>query len=228
MAQKLIVEGDNDIHVITHFCLQKGVKNIVGYEDETEYKLQFVYNAGGKGKAKKGLRIILEQENKDLKNIGIVIDADSQTENSCIDTWLSIRNILSEFGYANLPNNPQIGGTIINQEGKSKIGIWIMPDNQNGGYLEHFYEQLLVDNDEFWIEANDQIESFITGNRNRFPLKDKQKAKVHTWLSWQQKPEAAMGQSIKDYQGLFDLNNEISQSFFNWFINTFDVNMKEQ
>jgi hypothetical protein len=227
MAQKLIVEGDNDIHVITRFCLQKGIKNIIEYEDETEYKLQFVYNAGGKGKAKKGLRIILEQEDKDLKNIGIVLDADFKTENACMDTWLSLRNILLEFGYTNLPNNPQIGGTIIIQEGKPKIGIWIMPDNQNSGYLEHFYEQLLIENDELWIEANDKIESLITENRNRFSDTAKQKAKVHTWLSWQQKPELAMGLSIKEYEDLFDLNKEISQSFFNWFINTFDVKMRD-
>ncbi len=227
MAQKLIVEGDNDIHVITRFCLQKGVKNIVGYENETEYKLQFVYNAGGKGKAKKGLRIILEQEDKELKNIGIVLDADFQTENPCLDTWLSLRNILSEYGYANLPNIPQIGGTIINQENKPKIGIWIMPNNLNGGYLEHFYEHLLIENDELWIEASHKIESLIAENRNRFSLVAKQKAKVHTWLSWQQKPELAMGLSIKEYEVYFDLNKEISQSFFDWFINTFDVKLRD-
>ena len=31
MIQKLIVEGDNDIHLITHICLAKGIKTIRGY-----------------------------------------------------------------------------------------------------------------------------------------------------------------------------------------------------
>jgi hypothetical protein len=227
MKQKLIVEGDNDIHLITRLCLLKGIESIQGYDSETAYKRQFVSIAGGKDKAKKVLRKLLENTDDNLINIGLVIDADSKTDNPANDTWASIRDILKDFGYENLTLLPNPIGNIIVQNDKPKIGIWIMPDNRNSGYLEHFYEQLLIENDELWIEANDKIESLITENRNRFSDISKQKAKVHTWLSWQQKPELAMGLSIKEYEGLFDLNKEISQSFFNWFINTFDVKMRD-
>ena len=53
MIQKLIVEGDNDIHLITRLCLKKGIKNIKGYEDESEYKLRFKQMQGAKMKLKR-------------------------------------------------------------------------------------------------------------------------------------------------------------------------------
>ena len=118
MIQKLIVEGDNDIHLITRLCLQKGIKNIQRYENESEYKLRFVTNAGGKEEAKKALKFVLDKEKDPQSNIGIVVDADSETDNPAIDTWLSIKNILTNFGYTDLENEPNPTGTIIIQDDK--------------------------------------------------------------------------------------------------------------
>jgi hypothetical protein len=226
MIQKLIVEGDNDIHLITRLCLKKGIKNIQHYENESEYKLRFVTNAGGKEEAKKALKIVLDKEKDPQSNIGIVVDADSETDNPAIDTWLSIKNILNEFGYTDLENEPNPTGTIIVQDNKPKVGVWIMPDNLNEGYIEHFFQKLIIEGDEHWIEANTITENFVNEGRNRFSTTALQKAKVHTWLSWQEKPELPMGLALKDYNTLFDLEIELIQNFYNWFINTFDVNLK--
>jgi len=32
MAQRLIVEGDNDMHALTNICIKRGLKNPLGYE----------------------------------------------------------------------------------------------------------------------------------------------------------------------------------------------------
>ncbi len=226
MIQKLIVEGDNDIHLITRLCLQKGIKNIQRYENESEYKLRFVTNAGGKEEAKKALKFVLDKEKDPQSNIGIVVDADSETDNPAIDTWLSIKNILTNFGYTDLENEPNPTGTIIIQDDKPKVGIWIMPDNISEGYIEHFFQKLILQDDEHWIEASTITETFVIEGRNRFSEIALQKAKVHTWLSWQERPELPMGLALKDYNTLFDLEIELIQNFYNWFINTFDVNLK--
>ena len=155
------------------------------------------------------------------------MDADSETENPAVDTWLSIRNILSSFGYDNLPELPNALGTIVSQNGKPKVGIWIMPNNLEGGYLEHFFQSILIENEEMWTESHEKIEALVNTNRNRFSEIAKQKAKVHTWLAWQQKPELAMGLALKEYNDLFDFDSENVQNFFNWFIHTFDVNLTE-
>lgn len=227
MIQKLIVEGDNDIHLITRLCLAKGIKAIKGYENQSEYIRQFVSKAGGKEEVKRALRFQLEkEETNNQANVGVVIDADSETENPAIDTWLSIRHILSEFGYKNLPKKPNPQGTIIVQEDKAKIGVWIMPNNVDAGYLEHFFQDLILEKDEFLVEAAHITEGFISSKRNRFSQTALQKAKVHTWLSWQEKPELPMGFALKEYDGLFDLDKEIVQHFFDWFKNTFEVDIK--
>jgi hypothetical protein len=227
MKQKLIVEGDNDIHLITRVCLLKGIIAIRGYEDTAEYKRQFVAKAGGKAEVKMALRKLLDNNIKGLANIGVVLDADFETENPAIDTWLSIRHILSEFGYENLPKTPNPKGTVIEQEEKAKIGVWIMPNNVKEGYLEHFFQDLILENDEFLLEAAQITEGFVKNNRNRFSETALQKAKVHTWLSWQQKPELPMGFALKEYDVLFDLNKEIVQDFFDWFIRIFDVQLND-
>lgn len=226
MIQNLIIEGDNDIHLITRVCLVKGITAIRGYENEAQYKNQFVTNAGGKDRVRKELRLALKKNNESINNIGVVIDADFETENPAIDTWLSIRHILSEFGYKNLPKKPNPQGTIIVQEDKAKIGVWIMPNNVDAGYLEHFFQDLILEKDEFLLEAAHITEGFISSKRNRFSQTALQKAKVHTWLSWQEKPELPMGFALKEYDGLFNLDKEIVQHFFDWFKNTFEVDIK--
>lgn len=226
MIQNLIIEGDNDIHLITRVCLVKGITAIRGYENEAQYKNQFVTNAGGKDRVRKELRLALKKNNESINNIGVVIDADFETENPAIDTWLSIRHILSEFGYKNLPKKPNPQGTIIVQEDKAKIGVWIMPNNVDAGYLEHFFQDLILEKDEFLVEAAQITEGFVNSKRNRFSQTALQKAKVHTWLSWQEKPELPMGFALKEYDGLFNLDKEIVQHFFDWFKNTFEVDIK--
>ena len=228
MAQKLVVEGDNDIHLISHICLLKNIDHVVGYEEPVKYKNKFVTKAGGKEEVKRELKLLLKKGDESITNIGVVLDADSETKNPALDTWLSIRNILLEYGYENLPKKPNPQGTIIIQDNKTKIGVWIMPNNLNEGYLEHFFQELITKNDEFWLEAVQITEGFVNDKRNRFSKIALQKAKVHTWLSWQEKPELPMGLALKDYDLLFDLNKEIIQFFFEWFKNTFEVEMKHE
>ena len=55
----------------------------------------------------------MKNPNAGIQNLGLVIDADSKTEESAVKTWLSIRNILAKSGYDNLPLQPNPKGTIV-------------------------------------------------------------------------------------------------------------------
>ena len=129
MAQKLLVEGDTDLHFITHLCMMRGLNPPKGYENETAYKKDFVSVAGNKSKLKAELKLLLKKPDSDIHNLGIVLDADSETKQSALDTWQAVKNIFQNNGYRDLPNAPLSKGTIITQNGKSKIGVWIMPNN---------------------------------------------------------------------------------------------------
>ena len=97
MAQKLIVEGDNDIHLISHICLLKNIDHVVGYEEPVKYKNKFVTKAGGKEEVKRELKLLLKKGDESITNIGVVLDADSETKNPALDTWYQL-----EISYLNM------------------------------------------------------------------------------------------------------------------------------
>ncbi len=222
MEQILILEGRNDAHVISNLLVAKNL-DIKGYEAKARYETEFI----SIGNSKRGALKILKAASKSEQygRIGIVIDADSEVENSAVQTWQSILGILQRNGYQNLPTQPNPLGTIIQQEEMPQIGIWIMPNNVNQGYLEHFFEQLIVENDPFLLEATQITEGFISREINRFSPIHLQKAKIRTWLAWQQDPELSMGLALRDYSrmGFINLENNISNQFFNWLNLTFDM-----
>jgi hypothetical protein len=223
MIQTLILEGLSDVHVISNLLVAKHL-NIKGYESKARYKDKFISVGDSKKGALEALKVAIKTTEFD--RIGIVVDADfSETSNPANDTWQSISRILTANGYQNVPNSPNLGGTIVQQEGKAQVGIWIMPDNLNEGYLEHFFEQLIVENDAFLIEAHQITEGFITAERHRFSPVHLQKAKINTWLAWQKSPELSMGLALRDYSqmGFINLENAVSNQFFNWLNLTFEM-----
>jgi hypothetical protein len=50
---------------------------------------------------------------------------------------------------------------------------------------------------------------------------DFQKAYLHTWLAWQERPESTIGQSI--HNGYLDANAEPAQTFVAWVRRVFDL-----
>jgi hypothetical protein len=221
--QRLLVEGDNDIHVITNLLMTMKHKPFKGYADTDIYKKEFVVSAGGKVKAKELIPSILDIP--DLEHFGIILDADESAEN----TWVSIRNILKINGFAEpeLPMKLTSKGILIQQKGKPIIGIWIMPDNLmpiNKGeiaYLEHFYEQIIHPEDKFLAKAHSIIDEISRDKECNFATKDKQKAKIHTWLAWQSEPGKSMGVSLKK-KSSFDLKSTAVISFTEWLDSVFE------
>jgi hypothetical protein len=89
---------------------------------------------------------------------------------------------------------PDQNGTIIEQEGFSTIGIWLMPDNKLPGILEDFISFLVPDDDTLWKRAKKCLEH-ISPDERRFSSESK--ALVHTWLAWQEEPGTPLGQAIR-------------------------------
>ena len=195
---------------------------INGYESAFRYKDEFVTIGGNKQKALKSLNATLKSE--DVKDrLGIVIDADSETTEAAVDTWHSVANILRQNGYRNVPIRPNPNGTIVTQDDKPQVGVWIMPDNQREGYLEHFFEELIHKDDEFWQLASKTTKGFLKEGKNRFKEIAKQKADVHTWLAWQKDPQSPMGFSLNQNKEYFDLDAPVALKFKNWWENTFEL-----
>jgi hypothetical protein len=233
LTQRLILEGENDKHVIANLLDVLKIPNPIDYEIEEVFWKDFLKverREGGKDAALKMLQKTLKERNA-LDNLGIIIDADE----SVARTWQSIRDILLRNGFLDeiVPRKPLSTGTIIGQEGQPKIGIWIMPDNLRPDdieskahfYLEHFYQDFIRTDDVLLKKAAEFVQ-YIQENHDREDYDSRfrdvqlQKAIIHTWLSWLDEPGEAMGRTLKK-ERLFDFNNALLQQFLTWYKMTF-------
>ena len=114
-----------------------------------------------------------------------------------------------------IPSSPQVDGTIIDYS--PRIGIWLMPNNRDGGEIEDFLNQM-VRKDEVWKLSS----KFINGIPREFrEFGDHKvpKATFWAWLATRKKPgmvKEAMSRSN------LDVNSPLAQDFAEWLRRVFE------
>ncbi len=174
----LLVEGKNDFHVLGHLLDYHKVPEVLTITDKEGFE-----------NIRETLDVELDRSG--LECLGIIVDADSDIN----ARWASLRDRLRNRGYTDCPDTPDPNGTIMHQQGKPTVGVWIMPDNTHPGMLEHFIEFLVPANDLLWQKAADCLQE-IPEEERRFSPEHAKKAHLHTWLAWQEEPGKPMGQAI--------------------------------
>jgi hypothetical protein len=207
MADKnlLIVEGFDDQHVIDKLWRRYhnlGADQPLPFQIKPEEGIE-------KLKDSLAVRLKLIDEDRTLQCLGIVVDADTDLD----ARWKSLSNIFKKAGYTTVPEHPHPEGTIIKEEHRIAIGVWLMPDNQIPGTLERFIEFLRPQNDRLWERAGDAVQSIPPADR-LFAEVDLLKAHIHTWLAWQKIPGRPMGLAIK--AGYLDANAPHAQQLVAW------------
>jgi hypothetical protein len=193
---KLLVEGNDDQHVIWALCERfrvpenfdvidcEGIDNI--YE---QLPVRFKQSA--------------------IDSLGIIIDADVDLQMR----WDSLAALLIKQGYSTPTAFPQDGFISKNAENK-RIGVWIMPDNKLNGMLEDFIAFLVPQHDELLPIVYDSLKDIEIKRLNKYSLKHKSKAAIHTWLAWQDDPGTPLGLAItKRY---LTSDQKICLQFINW------------
>lgn len=205
-ANVLLVEGNDDKHVLWSLLQHHNVPK--------EFDI----------KSKDGIDPLLEELDVELdssvvQRLGIVVDADSDIE----ARWQSLRNRLLHIGCNDVPLQPSPDGTIFPVTRLTRrvvVGIWLMPDNQQAGMLEHFLQSLLPQNDTLWSRAAQCIQGIPIEER-RFPQQHTIKAHMHTWLAWQEEPGKPMGLAItKRY---LDAGADSAQRLMAWIRRLFSL-----
>ena len=177
----LLVEGQDDKHVLLHICQHHDIPRPVE-----------VVACGGDDKLLENIQIRSIALSNEGDVLGAVIDADTNLENR----WQSVRERLADAGYQDVPFQPNPCGTILQPPSGTilpKAGIWIMPDNQTTGILEDFLQFLVPSPDDLMNHANDCVESI---SDPLFRPIDRPKAIMHTWLAWQENPGRPFGTAI--------------------------------
>lgn len=178
MDYVLLVEGPDDRHVIRNLLKSRGL-------EPSEKQIRDM----------EGISNLLSALPAYLKSseraIGVVVDADLNTSSR----WQAVANRARDSGYRDVPQRPSATGTILFSEGRPRLGIWLMPNNEAPGTIEEFVQLLMPEGDDLWPLARNFV-SEVPHNLRRFRTEDTPKAEIHTWLALQPEPGTRMGAAI--------------------------------
>jgi hypothetical protein len=210
---RLHVEGRDDLYVIADLVKASGFQL-----DKEPRDVQIDDAAkGDEGHGRDKLLALIKTAVKASTGnaIAFVVDAD----NSASSTWDAIRHRIEEAikeagGSPKLPKTFPTDGFVIDiGELKSRVGVWIMPDNKNPGILEDFLKELVNRADKLIPHAVSATDEAIKSGAS-FSNEAKPKAIIHAWLAWQAKPGCPFGIAIKSHY--FDVKAPSANEFVAW------------
>ena len=219
MAQQLIVEG-KDAVVLTEILMKRKLNPPKGYTNHKKYKTEFVLEAGSYQKAKAAFKLSLKKQG--LRNLGLIVDANLEG----VETrFIGLKNLIESTLEIKLPKAEKLtkNGFTFQFEDLT-VGVWIMPNNSENGYLEHFLGKLIDPKNETLQFAKDTVDELWTKEFCEFKtLKEvkKQKALLHTFLAWQKSPGLPMGTAVRS--NFFNVKLDQAANFEKWFSKTFEL-----
>jgi hypothetical protein len=199
----LLVEGNDDEHVLYSL--------LTHYQIPERFKIR---NKQGIDKLLETLDVELKRSG--LERLGIIVDADT----NLLARWKGLRERLTHAGYDTLPATPDPNGTIIKQADQPIVGIWLMPDNTVPGMLEDFASFLISADDLLWPLADNVVHQVIARER-RFSESHYMKARIHSWLAWQEEPGTPLGLAIT--RRYLDAAAPHAQQLATWIRQLFDL-----
>ena len=193
---KLLVEGNDDQHVVWAICKQFQIKQTFDVID-----LEGVDNLMED--------LLVRPKQADISRLGIVLDADTDSRGR----WQQVQDKLTKSGYQ-LPDSPTPPGTIVVAREMPQVGIWLMPNNRDLGMIEDFVRFLVPDDDEKLTLAEETITTLEARGLQNYIANYRSKALIHTWLAWQADPGTPLGLAItKKY---FSADTDLCQQFATW------------
>ena len=213
----VVVEGSSDKFVVQNLLSKNGIACEAPPQGSKAHNEQaiVVQSQDGRENLLNSLDSLLDSS--ELECLGIVIDADD--ESALRKSWKSLNNTLSLRGIT-LPDEPvnSFNSTATISFRRIPIGIWIMSGEALRGELEDFFSTLIPDQDALWLRANSVVKEIPLVERR---FKKESKARVHTWLAWQEVPGETMGLAIKCGDVRHD--SATALSFLGWVRALFNV-----
>ncbi|MDR2706939.1 MAG: hypothetical protein LBC02_14265 [Planctomycetaceae bacterium] len=239
----LLVEGSDDIHVVSELLNQHKLTSLRNEKDKSinPLKLNVEINSLSKEldiESETGIVNILEKfeslinvDTNELDAIGVILDFDSSNDEQSNNRNIAVETAINAINKNNsdknsnkwnIPNNFSIlnqSGFIANPNSNlknvPKIGVWLMPDNQHRGMLETFLQHLVPESQQKLLDYASAVTDKAKKNYAA-SYKDchKDKAIVHTFLSWMDEPGKPFGISFKNKS--FDANSPLALKFIEW------------
>lgn len=220
----LIVEGIGDKDFIQNFLSYEGLNIDLDVRIVTAPEIDSDITHTTKQGVLNALNTVVKQLNDGrYERIGVLIDMDFRHSGSTLIKQLNIQQLatkLSQHGFVQTiqPSDAQ-GLFFANEDFDHPIGVWLMPDNENEGYLEHWIENSALKTAEnHFYTAEQFIGSF---DNARFKPHTITKAKIYTWLAIQSKPSQDLSRFLSPKYNLLDKQSTSYQNFKHWLITTF-------
>lgn len=210
----LLVEGAEDKRVIPELIEANGVH----WGSSKKDYIVFIKSCDGISNMLDKSLIHTELKASGLEVLGIIVDADEYPENR----WESVRNCLIDK-FPELPELLPETGLIHKAEDGMKIGVWMMPDNKERGMLETFLQFLLpntAENQKIWT-LSEKVCNQATDNGAPFKNDHIDKAKIHTWLAWQNPPGRQLHNAIMER--ILLPGSPLAAPFIEWFTKLYEI-----
>ena len=120
--------------------------------------------------------------------LGTLVDADGDAKGR----WQAVADRLRRVKIE-APQAPDPSGTVI--EGRPRIGVWLMPNNEAPGEIEDFVAGMIPDSDPVWPLSRAYVDGIPVTDR-KFASGKTLRAKVHSWLATREEPRM-MGAAIR-------------------------------
>lgn len=209
----MIVEGVDD-----KFAVIQLMKHHTDWtDDKTKVPVHLEY-AGDVDQILAASFIPAKLRESGLEVLGVILDADEEFSNR----WQRLRKICAQE-FEDVPETMPPAGLIL-QKADLRLGIWIMPNNQDPGMLETFLLQLIKDTDPPPLAYAQEVTK--EAKVRRAPYKDAhvKRAEIHSWLAWQDPPGQALGRAITSKT--LDPRGPLAAPFIDWFLKLYDLPRK--
>ena len=152
--------------------------------------------------------------------VGFVLDADSPL----LDRWQAVPARLQRVG-VDAPSQPAAEGFIGHSATyRSRVGVWLMPDNQHDGKLETLL-RTLIDEQDTLIDHATAATGTATELGAKFREVDRINAVIHTWLAWQEEPGRPYGTAIR--AKYFRHDSPAARKFVAWFKQLYGISQSD-
>jgi len=170
-----------------------------------------ISDAKGGDKAKTLFKASIISTDK-YHTVALVVDADDNAAGK----YQFVRDTLQKAGYADVPTNQPLSGLYLPapNEGLAAVARWIMPNNTDKGALGLFLQPCIENKDADLLKHAKTAVETLPLAQPRFKPVHTPKAALHTWLAWQESPNAGIFEGIeKEY---FDMSVPVAQVFTKW------------
>lgn len=201
----LFVEGEDDKHAIEHLLLRRRMRKEVewfpvlkpvGSVEELLATIEDAVMAGTGGIT------------------GFVPDANG----SPTDRWQDVVRELAKTGMMPPSTAPIEGYIGFCDLYRTRVGVWVMPDNRCAGAIEEFLLALIDPADPLLNHAERaSAEALALGAA--FPEFARRKAELRAWLAWQENPGFPYGRALA--RNYFDSDRSAADPFVDWFTRLF-------